>query len=320
MVKNKLRGIACGLAVSFSVLLIPNINAYASDRINLNNTRKAIEETTKMKDVNNKLTSSKEFVAISDGENSLIQVPKNPNEPIKVKSADNNNENFSINLPKEAKNSNVTKTDNGTILYTKKGSLNSFGTQILSSNEMEGIRSLITINTPNASKEYEFKFNLKKGSRLVSDSDYLGKDFSSGEIFIVDKDNIITGIIEKPWAYDANKKPVATHYKIVGSNKLIQVVDFKSTNAFPITADPSAWQITKCVGSIAWAIGSGIFAWSKLLKIKKYIAALGGLRNAAALLVGATTWSEKMKAGGTALLNLAAEISGISGIKDNCFP
>lgn len=90
-------------------------------------------------------------------------------------------------------------------------------------------------------------------------------------------------------------------------------------SAFPIVADPSAWQITKCAGSIAWALGSTAFAAAKIVKIKKYIAALGGIREAAALLVGATTYQEKLEAGGAALVNLAAEISGVKDVYENCF-
>lgn len=147
----------------------------------------------------------------------------------------------------------------------------------------------------------------------------MGKEYDTKEVFVVDKNNIITSIISPAWAKDANGHNVSTYYKIVSNNKLVQVVEFTENTAFPVVADPNWTKIGKCAGSIAWAIGSGLFGGAKLIKIKKYIAELGGLQKAAKLLVGATTWEEKLHAGGYALINLAAELTGVAGIQANCF-
>lgn len=120
-------------------------------------------------------------------------------------------------------------------------------------------------------------------------------------------------------AYDTNGKEIDTYYRIDNGNKLTQVINFSSKNAFPIIADPSAWQVAKCAAAITVAIGSGVFAAAKLVKIKRYIKALGGVKEAAKLLLGATTWAEKAKAGGSALVGLASEILGVKEIQDNCF-
>lgn len=66
-------------------------------------------------------------------------------------------------------------------------------------------------------------------------------------------------------------------------------------------------------------IGSSIFAVAKIIKIKKYIKILGGLRSTAKLLARATTRAQRWKLGGAALINLAAVISGVDGVKKNCF-
>jgi len=57
----------------------------------------------------------------------------------------------------------------------------------------------------------------------------------------------------------------------------------------------------------------------KIAKIKKYIQALGGLREAAILMLACSTNAERFEHGGQALLNLAAEISGIGGVAEHCF-
>ncbi len=79
------------------------------------------------------------------------------------------------------------------------------------------------------------------------------------------------------------------------------------------------WQVTKCVGSIMWAIGSTAIPVAKIARIKKYIEALGGVKKAVQLMLGATSKAEKLKAGGQALVNLSAELLGISAVKANCF-
>ncbi|HHT7068150.1 hypothetical protein [Bacillus thuringiensis] len=119
------------------------------------------------------------------------------------------------------------------------------------------------------------------------------------------------------WAKDANGKPVATHYKVDG-NKLIQVVEFDKNTAFPVIADPDWVKIGKCSGALAAFAGGNLIAVSKLIKIKKYINALGGFGEAAKLLVQASTWEERMRVGGQALVGLAGELTGATGVWAAC--
>ncbi|KAK5652653.1 hypothetical protein OQA88_10247 [Cercophora sp. LCS_1] len=81
----------------------------------------------------------------------------------------------------------------------------------------------------------------------------------------------------------------------------------------------SIWQILKCVGAIVQLLVSTAIPAAKILRIKKYIEQLGGVRRAVELLLGATTREEKLRAGGQALLALAGEILGISSVQTHCF-
>lgn len=119
-------------------------------------------------------------------------------------------------------------------------------------------------------------------------------------------------------------------------NKWLVENDYRSTSA-ELTEDVDAsvtlstrtdigeldargfWDVTKCVGSILWAIGSTAIPIAKIARIKKYIEALGGVKNAVKLMLGATSKAEKLKAGGQALVNLASELLGIASVKANCF-
>ncbi|KAK3372705.1 hypothetical protein B0H63DRAFT_485497 [Podospora didyma] len=86
-----------------------------------------------------------------------------------------------------------------------------------------------------------------------------------------------------------------------------------------LVARVSIWKIAKCVAAIVQLLATTAVPAAKLLRIKKYLKALGGTKQAVQLLLKATTRAEKLKVGGEALVNLAAELLGISSVKNNCF-
>lgn len=77
-------------------------------------------------------------------------------------------------------------------------------------------------------------------------------------------------------------------------------------------------EIAKCAAAIAAFIASNAIGAAKLLRIKKYIAALGGIRKSAELLLKASTNAERLQQGGEFLALLAGEILGFSLISNNC--
>lgn len=79
------------------------------------------------------------------------------------------------------------------------------------------------------------------------------------------------------------------------------------------------WKVTKCVASIVQLLATTAVPAAKLLKIKKLIEGLGGAKQAVELMLKATTRAEKLKVGGDALVQLAAELMGINMVKSNCF-
>lgn len=310
--------ISCAILITFTSSVTTYANAAEIERNN--NLENIIEEVTGIEDISTNLSYSDKYIAIADGTNTTVEIPKEATDKITLDAAYDEYEDISIKLPNEAVGSDANITENGTVIYKNEEQPVSFAVQPINNNSFEGVRTLINIKNNTAPKEYSFTFDLDEGSKLISDSEYLGEEFSSGEIFIVNSENIIVGIIDKPWAYDANREAVETYYRIDNTNTLTQVVNFTNDNAFPIVADPSAWQVTKCVAAITWVIGSTVFAAAKILRIKKYIAALGGIKSAATLLMGATTAAERLEIGGSALMNLASEILGIAAVQDNCFP
>ncbi|OAA57319.1 hypothetical protein ISF_07240 [Cordyceps fumosorosea ARSEF 2679] len=106
---------------------------------------------------------------------------------------------------------------------------------------------------------------------------------------------------------------VANHYRTPGG------LDLTTTTTSTEIEARGFWKATKCVASIMWAIGSTAIPIAKIAKIKKYIEALGGVKKAVELMLGATSKAEKLKAGGQALVSLSAELLGIASVKSNCF-
>ncbi|KAH8911592.1 hypothetical protein BR93DRAFT_965372 [Coniochaeta sp. PMI_546] len=86
-----------------------------------------------------------------------------------------------------------------------------------------------------------------------------------------------------------------------------------------LQARVSWWKVAKCVAAIVQLLATTAIPAAKILRIKKYIEALGGAKRAVELLLKATSRAEKLKAGGEVLVNLAAELLGISSVKNNCF-
>ncbi|OIW28226.1 hypothetical protein CONLIGDRAFT_681203 [Coniochaeta ligniaria NRRL 30616] len=86
-----------------------------------------------------------------------------------------------------------------------------------------------------------------------------------------------------------------------------------------LEARVSWWKVAKCVAAIVQLLATTAIPAARILRIKKYIEALGGAKQAVELLLKATSRAEKLKAGGEALVNLAAELFGISSVKNNCF-
>lgn len=74
-----------------------------------------------------------------------------------------------------------------------------------------------------------------------------------------------------------------------------------------------------CAAAIAGTVASTAFPAAKILRIKKYIKELGGIREAISIMWGASFSAEKLKALSLAAGSLAAELTGISSIRSQCF-
>lgn len=83
-----------------------------------------------------------------------------------------------------------------------------------------------------------------------------------------------------------------------------------------VVAQPASF--LSCSSFIIGLIAGHALPIAKIMKIKKYMNALGGVKEAIQLMWGASFNYEKMQALGGALGLLAAELAGVAGIKQSC--
>ncbi|KAL1841750.1 hypothetical protein VTJ49DRAFT_6664 [Mycothermus thermophilus] len=74
-----------------------------------------------------------------------------------------------------------------------------------------------------------------------------------------------------------------------------------------------------CIYAIGKLLVTTAVPAARILRIKKYIKALGGTKKAVKLLLKATSKKERLRIGGQALVDLAKELLGISAVKKACF-
>lgn len=99
------------------------------------------------------------------------------------------------------------------------------------------VQILTTIADANAPTAYEYQFDLAAGAVLTVTGD--------GGVDIVEADGSVSRSIAAPWAIDANGRALSTHYLVLGGT-LTQVIEFNTSTAYPVVADPTF--------SLGWAV------------------------------------------------------------------
>ncbi|CAM3133788.1 hypothetical protein [Sporolactobacillus spathodeae] len=299
--------------LSFSLIVFlfqPTISSAASnDEQNISQTANAVNSATSSSDIVKPSEQNGNLTATVSGKTEKVTVPDNSQNPINLTDKEDPANDMSITLPDQEASSDATKTKYGTVVYDN--SDNDFGLAVQPT--VDGVKTLITIKDNESPKSYDFTMDLPEGNKLVTSADYLGAQNDTGEVYVVDSDNIVTGIFRPAWAKDANGNFIPTHYEVHG-NTITQIIDTNANTVYPVVADPNWGKIAACSAAIAWFIGSNLFAAAKIIKAKKYIKELGGLWEASKLLTRATSWEEKLRIGGNAFKSLAATITGVGGL------
>jgi hypothetical protein len=174
------------------------------------------------------LKSDNDSAGIVKTNNSTIDIPKNPDEPVNIKAGTTS---INISLPEleGAKEGKVIAK--GVVAYASESD---FSNTVQANND-GSVRMTTIIDNSDAPTEYEYKIGVK-GEFVLKEA--VNEDGGKGVIVFNKDQSKIISIISPPWAKDANGKDVKTYFKI-RNNKLIQVVEHKVSGiAYPVVADP----------------------------------------------------------------------------------
>lgn len=134
-----------------------------------------------------------------------------------------------------------------------------------------GVQMVLTIDSAASPQRYAF------GVRAAGVRPTLADD---GGIALVDRSGQVVGGFDRPWAYDAAGRAVATRYVVRGST-ITQVVEHGQAGiSYPVTADP---KVKSCNFYTATCIK---FSKSEVAKVAKYIGLGKGVSALCALIPG----------------------------------
>lgn len=258
---------------------------------------------------------------------SAVLIPEDPSEGITFANPQAGEaDHVEIGLPVENGHSDAVVADDGTAVFAIENEQTAdVAVQATPSN----VRISTILHNEETATEFEYSIDgatpvltSDGGIELLQDVEILGDD---GVPVVI---KVPTIVAEKPWAVDAEGRSVETYYKITG-NSVIQVVEPGAGTVFPVVADPNWVKIGKCVAAITYVAFTTAFIVGKAPKIvkaikagAKFVRAVGGIREAAKLAVGASTKKERdlfiargRRIAGASFLDFV----GITQIKSNCF-
>ncbi len=148
-----------------------------------------------------------------------LEIPRDSDDAV---TASGDGTSVSISLPTD--DASATKVG-GTIVYDGQTAASDLAVQAIP----DGLRALVSINDASAPRQYAFPIS-GDVARIDQQAD--------GSLVLFDSTGSELGRIDAPWATDANGNSVPTHFEVNGTT-VVQVVDFTSQTAFPVTADPS---------------------------------------------------------------------------------
>lgn len=242
------------ISIGLALALIGTSGAFAfaaapsgQERIKKASIAETVENVTGIEKIKQSLSkTSREFVA--DGTYSKVVMPSSGRDYLKLNAK--GIKQIKMGLPELLQNEKAKMSDNGTVSYGSNSDPISVGVQALSYHQggelVEALQTAITINKPSAFKTYDFKYQLPKGYRLITATDYLDRFVTDREekayfktfnlesmVYIVNEKNQIVNTLDKTWAEDANGNEIKVSYN-VKNNLLKQTIDFNEATAFPV--------------------------------------------------------------------------------------
>ena len=194
------------------------------------------------------LKSDQDSAGIVKTKNSIIDIPKNPDEAVSLKTGDTE---INITLPELSKPQEGEIIAKGVVAYTSESD---FSNTVQANND-GSVRMTTIIDNPNAPTEYEYKVELEEGGKIELQSD--------GSAIVYNNKQEPISIIAKPWAKDAEGKEVKTWFSTDGLT-LIQHVEHNVPGiVYPVVADPWwLWPCRQYISSSNWSWRGGHYTFN----------------------------------------------------------
>lgn len=176
--------------------------------------------------------------SVSDIGGTKVTVPRDPSRAIQFESNEGR-EGISVGIPGDSENTRASVRD-GISIFVNKSDSTATAVNPLSDG---GAQLLVTIGSANSPTRYDFPVTVPEGAVLSLTE--------NGGAQVAFDDGNLAATIPAPWAFDANERPVPTHFEMDGDS-LVQVVNHSaSTTTYPVLADPSVfscdWHTSSCV-------------------------------------------------------------------------
>lgn len=137
----------------------------------------------------------------------------------------------------------------------------------------DSARALIMLHSSSAPKRYDFTLGGEVASLEIDQPDAETGD-PGGGVTAYNSQGDIIGLVDEPWAVDANGTSVPTHYEINGTT-LTQVISPTANTAYPVVADPDLYFFAKCSAAIVeFAAKNGALMvkfWKVFKSVKRLI-------------------------------------------------
>lgn len=164
--------------------------------------------------------------AVSETGSMTIEFPADQTGDLAL--SDDSGQIVSVSLP-QAETAQPATISEGNVAYD-----NGNGSHTVTSLDSEGaLTALTVIESPSAPDSYAYEIKVDEGGWLELQAD--------GSVWIINAEGAVSGLIETPWAIDANGDKVPTSYEVSGST-LTQRIDLSSPSIhYPVVADPKIW-------------------------------------------------------------------------------
>jgi len=175
------------------------------------------------------ISSAATVATTESGENAIdatvvgadVTVPVDPSDGISLGTGAGD---LAVSLPFASKADDATAVRSGVVSYDNNNG--SASVPVVTEDGALQINTVITSAT--APKRYSYELTIPDGGRVIRVGD---------GYFVVNATSDPIAYVSAPWAQDATGAAVPTRYELSGTT-LTRIVDFTSSTAFPVVADP----------------------------------------------------------------------------------